>query len=345
MRIVIDSAIPFGEAAFSQLGQLIAVPGRELERRHLLDTGAEVLITRSITRVNRALVQDTAVRLVVTATAGIDHIDTEALRSLDIAFASAAGCNAAAVARWVVAALAYARAHGPSTWQASEPIGIVGFGHVGSATAEALRSSGNEVWVCDPPRARAGHRDQTYYAFEDLCRHCAILSFHVPLIRQGQDRTLHLVDGEWQQRNMQCIINTSRGAVVSNAALSHMASGTAIIDVWEDEPALPWSLLGSDGPILLASPHVAGYGLDGKVMATRMAHEAVCRFLGHAPYWTGERILIEAPQHSVDLLGDDARVRALAQLPEEQRGPAFEALRRNYRLRHPMAETHVIDRT
>src|SRR5690606_26033042 len=124
-----------------------------------------------------------------TATAGIDHLDTHALDQRNIAWASAAGCNAQAVAEWVLAVLTVTLDQIPG------PIGIVGFGNVGSRLARLLRGFGHEVLACDPPLARAGHAEPLV-GFDELWARCPIVSFHVPLILDGPDATLAYVDRE-----------------------------------------------------------------------------------------------------------------------------------------------------
>jgi len=167
----------------------------------------------------------------------------------------------------------------------------------------------------------------------------------VPLITAGADQTLAYLDASTPRpAGPKLIINTSRGAVVRDAALERPDIHAAILDVWDGEPQLRAARL-RDPKLALASPHVAGYSLEAKIAATRMMHEAVCAWLGRPPSWTGAEFLprrvLDPPSQTisavlgelVDLAGDDARTRALALVAAPERGPAFEALRRNYALR------------
>lgn len=342
--IVVDDAIAHAEAALGGLGELHLVRAASIPEQ-LSKVRADALIVRSVTRVDAGLL-DRAPRLglVATATAGTDHLDAAALDERGITVASAAGCNAQAVAEWVVAALEFARPKLAPMFD-DAPIGVVGFGNVGSRLAALLRALGREVLACDPPRARAGRGGEALVEFDALWRRCPILSFHVPLIASGPDQTLAYVDAQAPRpAGPKLIINTSRGAVVRDAALDRADVHGAILDVWDGEPRLNAQRL-DDPKLVLASPHVAGYSLEGKVAATRMMHEAVCAWLGRPPSWTGAELLpgraIDPTPRSragvlaevVDLAGDDGRTRALARLSAPERGPAFEALRRNYALR------------
>jgi erythronate-4-phosphate dehydrogenase len=342
--IVVDDAIAHAEVALGELGELHLVRAASIADA-LARVRPDALIVRSVTGVDAALLDRApSLGLVATATAGTDHLDRRALAERGIAVASAAGCNAQAVAEWVVAALDFARSRLPPSW-AGAAIGIVGGGQVGSRLAALLRALGREVLVCDPPRARAGAEDpsgEAWVEFDELWQRCPIVSFHVPLITDGVDRTLGYLDAHTPPpAGPKLILNTSRGAVVRDAALDRADVHGAILDVWDGEPELSAPRL-SDPKLLLASPHVAGYSLEGKIAATRMIHEAVCAWLGRPPSWTGAELLprvrlpgtVADPLAAVvDLAGDDRRTRALASLAADARKTAFEALRRGYALR------------
>jgi erythronate-4-phosphate dehydrogenase len=342
--IVVDDAIAHGEAALGQLGELHRVPAAQIPEL-LGRVRADALIVRSVTRVDAALLERaSSLRFVATATAGTDHLDLDELAARGITSASAAGCNAQAVVEWVVTALELAQPRLSAQLMAG-PIGVVGCGNVGSRVARLLRALGREVLVCDPPLARASGCDEALIEFDELWRRCTIVSFHVPLCEDGGDRTAGYVDAHTPAlAGPKLIVNTSRGAVVRDAALDRVDVQAAILDVWDGEPNFNVARL-RDPKLVFASPHVAGYSLEGKIAATRMMHEALCAWLGRAPSWTGAELLpireLDPALRSipdvlarvVDLEGDDARTRALATLPSRERGPAFEALRRHYALR------------
>jgi erythronate-4-phosphate dehydrogenase len=342
--IVVDDAIAHSEAALGALGELHRVPAAAIPEQ-LGRVRPDALLVRSVTKVDAALLdRATSLRFVGTATAGTDHLDLVELAARGITSASAAGCNARAVAEWVVAALVLAESRIAPQLLAG-PIGVVGFGNVGSRVTKLLRALGHTVLACDPPLARAGACEEPLLELDALWRRCSIVSFHVPLIHDGVDQTFGYVDAHTPAlAGPKLILNTSRGSVVRDAALDREDVHAAILDVWDHEPNLNVARL-RDPKLVFASPHVAGYSLEGKIAATRMMHEAVCAWLGRPPSWTGAELLpIRALDPAagslasvlgrvVDLEGDDARTRALARLPDRELGPAFEALRRDYALR------------
>lgn len=374
LRIVIDDAVAWRDEAFGHLAELHARPGATIDRAAL--SRADALVVRSVTRVTPALLEGTPVRFVGTATAGEDHVDRAALEALGITVARAPGCNAQAVAEYVVSALAHARHR--DVGAAPGPVGVVGLGHVGRRTARALRALGYDVLACDPPlaeRRAAGRPDPdpdpglaTMARFERLgtlqqvIESSFVITVHVPLQRGGAHPTEHLVDRSVlsRLRHGQLLLNTCRGGVVDDAALEPWLAdglGHAILDVWEGEPQPRPGLLGEGGGgVLLGTPHVAGYTLEGKVAATRMIHEALCRFLGRTPDFDGSAVLgprgsipLRCPDPhaahdwrpwvaaAVPLCADDRALRAVMRRPPPDRAIAFESLRRGYRLRRELS--------
>lgn len=378
LRIVIDDAVAWQNEAFGHLGRLRAMPGATIDREALRD--ADALIVRSVTRVDAALLEGTSVRFVGSATAGEDHIDRPALEASGITVARAPGCNAQAVAEYVVSVLAHAR-----HWRMGEPpgpVGVIGLGHVGRRTTRALRALGYQVLVCDPPLAERRKRrepiedpDPTLAnmarferlsALEDLLESAFVLTLHVPLTHGGPYPTARIFDQARLRRlrHGQLLINTSRGGVVDDAALERwlVREGRAVLDVWEGEPNPRPGLFAPKG-VRLGTPHVAGYSFDGKVAATRMVHEALCRFLGRAPSFSGHQVLgptgiiplrsddpgalrdwrpwIEA---AIPLRPDDQALRRVVAGPAALRGSAFESLRRSYALRRELSAFRVESR-
>jgi erythronate-4-phosphate dehydrogenase len=315
---------------------------------------AKLLLVRSITPINAKLLQNTAVRFVGTATIGTDHVDTAYLEQKNITFASAAGSNANSVAEYVVAALVH---HAIKNELPLAPLtlDVVGVGHVGSRVEKMAAALGMRVLLNDPPLARQT-RDPKYLPLEALME-ADVITLHTPLTREGEDATFHLFDAArlHAMKRGSVLINTSRGAVVDNAALkaalqsSHLAAG--ILDVWENEPDIDVELLRL---VEIGTPHIAGYSLDGKLNGTYQIYLAACEFLGVAPQWRLESALPSVSQQSIslqlegrrteeilqsviqrayDIAADDRRLRACLNVPPEERGRYFDRLRRDYPVR------------
>lgn len=154
MLIVADENIPLLDSFFGDIGEIRRVNGRTLTPDQVKD--ADILLVRSVTRVDRQLLEGTRVRFVGTATIGTDHIDQTWLQEQGIGFAAAPGCNAVSVAEYVLSVLSlYAEKRGIEDWS-SLTVGIVGVGNVGGELARMLERLDFTVKLCDPPRQEIG---------------------------------------------------------------------------------------------------------------------------------------------------------------------------------------------
>ncbi|TVP51149.1 MAG: 4-phosphoerythronate dehydrogenase PdxB [Halomonas sp.] len=277
MKLVIDANIPAADACFGPFGTITSLPGREICADHLRD--ADALIVRSITQVSDTLLDNSALRFVGTCTIGTDHIDHEALAKRDIAFANAPGCNAEAVVDYVLSSLlTLAERDG---WSLSErTVGIVGVGNVGSRLQARLNAMKVPTLACDPPRAE-GEPRQAFHSLDTLIERCDVLCLHTPLTREGPHATYQLLDAQRidELASGSIVLNAGRGDCVDGLALRNRLAGrgdiSVVLDVWEDEPGID---AGLRDLISLATPHIAGHSLDGKLRGTWMIRQALARY-------------------------------------------------------------------
>lgn len=284
MRIIADENIPLAEAFFSHLGEVERVPGRSLTARQL--QRADLLLVRSVTPVNAQLLADTPVRFVASATIGTDHVDLGWLQQQGIAFTNAPGCNADSVVDYVLSALINL-AQQQGCGLSERKLGIVGVGNVGRRLQDRLQGLGIEALLCDPPRAE---RETTtagkFVELSELVERCDVFCLHTPLTRQGRYPSYHLFDADVLSRlpKNSWLINAGRGAVVDNrallACLGQRQDLQVVLDVWESEPSIDTELAQR---VALATPHIAGYSLEGKSRGTEMIYQAACRFLAVQP--------------------------------------------------------------
>lgn len=282
MKVIIDDKIPYIREAIAQVAdQVVYLPGSAITAEDVRD--ADALIVRTRTRCNRALLEGSRVQFIATATIGFDHLDTGYLREAGIRWTNCPGCNAGSVAQYLRSSLLLLQEE-KGVCLSHSTLGIVGVGHVGTLVAEVGKELGLRVLLCDPPRAERG--EQGFLPLEELMREADIITFHTPLVREGQYPTLHMADDAFFHAlaRKPIIINTSRGEVVDGQALLRaMDEGRvheAIIDVWENEPNIDLRLLERT---YLGTPHIAGYSADGKANATRMVLEALCAHF-HLPH-------------------------------------------------------------
>lgn len=341
VKIVVDDKIPYILPALRELADdVVAKRGADITADDVRD--AHILIVRTRTRCDRRLLEGSSVALIVTATIGYDHLDTDYLRQAGIAWTNCPGCNATSVAQYVGnSLLLLQRERGLNLREAT--VGIVGVGHVGTAVMEHLSGLGvKSILLNDPPRQEAHDAAPAGLEWSSLQRLAAeadVITFHTPLTSTLPHPTHHLADAtffRWLRRSP-IVINAARGGVVDESALLEaMDSGIvseAIIDTWEGEPQVSRPLLAK---AFIATPHIAGYSADGKANATRMTLAAVCRFMGRTMTFD-----IEPPALPADLiLSHDSAERALqlynplADTARLRANPdAFERLRADYPLR------------
>jgi len=354
VKILVDENMPYARELFSRTGTVVAVPGRPVPQAELDD--ADGLMVRSVTKVNAELLSGKPVKFVGTATAGTDHIDEAFLQEQGIAFSAAPGCNAIAVVEYVFSSLLLL-AERDGFLLKDRTVGIVGVGNVGGRLQARLEALGIKTLLCDPPRADRGD-DGEFLPLSTLVADADILTFHTPLFKQGEYKTLHLADEALLKalKPGSILINACRGPVVDNAALLKVLEQrddlSVILDVWEPEPELSLPLLAK---VDIATAHIAGYTLEGKARGTTQVFEAWTAFLGK-PQQVALDTLLPAPEfgqitlhgeldqptlkrlvHLVyDVRRDDAPLRAVAAIPGE-----FDRLRKNYLERREWSSLQV----
>jgi len=266
-----------------------------------------------------ALFEGTALRLVQVTGAGVDRLDRAALKRLRIPVANVPGGSSSAVAEYAVTAASlllrcFVSAdaeikRGNYTSYRSHMlaknlsgldgllVGIIGFGTIGRAVAQAFRNLGCRIGYLDPDAdaSAAEAIGASPMTFGDLLTAADIVTLHVPLLPE----TRNLI-GENELAKMKpgaVFIQASRGGIVDEAALAAcLAAGRihgAAVDVYDTEPP------GSDSPLLmlkgeaaqrlLLTPHIGGVTRQASALLFRAAWENV------------ERVLLrnEPPHHRV----------------------------------------------
>ncbi len=272
MRIVADENIPCVEKYFERAGDIVLKPGRQIVRDDLVS--ADILLVRAVTQVNRALLENTSIKFVGSATSGVDHIDEKWLNAANIKWASASGCNTMAVVQYVLAVVAAMQKMQYLSIN-NLRVGIIGVGKIGSAVAEKLKLLNVEILQYDPLRAE---QDSDFIStplseFVNL----DLVTIHAPLTTDGFFPTYHLVNKIFlQQQKKNCVLlNTSRGSVVDFSDLDEYGQLLYwCLDVWENEPYIDFQILQN---AVIATPHIAGYSVQSKLRGVDMIYQAACR--------------------------------------------------------------------
>ena len=325
-QVVIDKGIPFLEGVFPPEIEVLHLSPEDITPEAV--RYADALFVRTRTRINKELLHGSNIRFVATATIGFDHIDQDYCREAGIHWVSCPGCNAQAVCDYVEEAIASFNSS-PSKERSGEgfTVGIVGYGHVGKLVAQMAERKGYKVLLSDPPLGIG-------LPLEQLAPLCDIITFHTPLTRGGEYPTFHLCDANILRlcKPGTLIINAARGGIIDEQALlscltplpfrEGMGVGTAI-DCWENEPNLNQDLLKY---VDLASFHIAGYSIQGKMNASEMCLRAFCEFFSLPILSINKKVV---PLHGDSEPGWLKRISdQLKAAPEH-----FEQLRKQYKLR------------
>ena len=355
--IVADANIPLVREAFGSAGRVREIRAEAIGPE--VCSGADVLLVRSVTRINKQLLAGSRVRFVGSATAGIEHIDTSFLASRNIGFAHAPGSNAGSVVEYVLAALVDLACRFERPLRGLT-LGIVGCGHIGGQLSRRARCLDMKVLKNDPPRQARG--ESGFVTLAQVLAESDVVSLHVPL----NEETHHLINATTlaQLRQEAWLINTSRGAVVDTCALKAMLQEgsqleAVVLDVWEHEPEVDVELLSR---VTLGTPHIAGYSFDGKIRGTLMLYDAVTKHLGVQGSWDYAKVLqpdtpdplkVSAPAsprrqwlkelvHKVyDLEADDTRMKQMLGVGPADRAAYFRRLRKTYPRRRAF-ETYTV---
>lgn len=348
LKLVIDENISFAKEAFENYGKILLLNGREINNEILKD--ADVLLVRSITKVDEKLLSKTKVKFVGTATIGTDHIDKEYLTNSRIYFTDAKGCSADAVAEFVFCGLLKILNQQQKKLN-DLTIGIVGVGNIGRRVESFAKMLGMKVKLNDPPLKRLTS-DKKYIGLDEALQ-SDIITFHIPLNKSGIDKTFHLLDEKKLNliKNNSILVNTSRGEVIDNNALLSFIDKknlSVVLDVWENEPNINSALLQK---INYGTCHIAGYSFEGKINGTKILYDKFCDYFKLEKKWLpvfpkadNSLILVSSKLKIEELLNnifsliynienDDKKLREIKFIQPSEIGKYFDKLRKEYAVR------------
>ena len=327
MKVLIDRAIPFVQGVLEPFAEVEYLDGNAFTRETVHD--ADALIIRTRTRCNEALLSESKVQFIATATIGFDHIDLDYCHSHNIAVTTSAGCNARSVLQWVSSVLALL-AKRDGFRPEERTLGIVGVGNIGKLVKEYAERWGFKTLCSDPQREE--REGVGFLSLEEVLKGADIVTLHTSL----NPTSYHLINEQNISllRENAVLINASRGECVATEA-TRRNDLIYITDVWENEPDIDSELLAKS---LVATPHIAGYSAQGKANASAIAVQALAHHFDlPLKEWRPSEVATITPReisweemcaeigHYCDL---ESESRELRQIPKK-----FEYLRNNYRYR------------
>lgn len=355
INIIADGNIPFLKGVFEEYADIKYLNYQDITKNTIKD--ADALIIRTRTKCDELLLEKTNVKLIATATIGHDHIDKNYCKLKGIKWINAPGCNSNSVLQYVLSALFYLVGKKNYNLQ-DKTIGIIGVGNVGTKVLKAAEILGFKVLLNDPPRERKETVKQ-FVRLDKITTESDIITFHVPLNYSGIDKTFHLANESFFKslKKRPILINTSRGEVIPTEslkfALENKLISHLVLDVWENEPNIDLSLMNMCS---IATPHIAGYSVEGKANGTAVCVNAINDFfkLGLVKNWyptnlplldnneifidgsnkSEQKILSSIFLKAYNIIEDDKRLRISPSKFEEQRA--------NYPVRHEYGYFNLI---
>ena len=355
INIIADVNIPFLKGVFEAFADIKYLNYQDITKNTIKD--ADALIIRTRTKCDELLLEKTNVKLITTATIGHDHIDKNYCKLKGIEWISAPGCNSNSVLQYVLSALFYLVDKENYDLQ-DKTIGIIGVGNVGIKVQRAAENLGLKVLLNDPPRERKEGKTN-FVSLDKITSECDIITFHVPLNYSGIYKTFHLANEYFFKslKKKPILINTSRGEVIPTEslkfALENKLISHLVLDVWENEPKIDLSLMNMCS---IATPHIAGYSVEGKANGTAVCVNAINDFfkLGLVKNWyptnlpllDNNEIFIDGSNKFEQKIISNILLRAYNIIEDDKRlriSPSkFEELRANYQVRREYSYFNLV---
>jgi erythronate-4-phosphate dehydrogenase len=272
MKIVVDRGIKSFEKIISSINgfdevEFLYLETQEITNDKLKDT--EALFIRSTTLVNKALLKNTKIKIVGSATAGIDHLDIKYLNNKNVKWFCAEGSNSSSVVNYVMSVISYLKSE--NLFNINDSVGIVGYGNIGKKLKFVLDTFSITNSVYDP------FLDHDFLSNINTIKECDLISLHVPLTHKNLFPTFKLVDQVFiDDISNKTLINTSRGGIVDEQSLMKNSKVNYISDVWINEPTPSREIIDYS---LLSTPHIAGHSFNGKLNGTLYLIKRLQEFL------------------------------------------------------------------
>jgi D-3-phosphoglycerate dehydrogenase len=287
-------------------------PEDETVRKYIKD--ADGVIVRTATKLSRdTIFAASRLKVIARTGAGVDNVDVAAASEKNIPVCNTPEANIDSVAEHAVAFIlalskylfkmdAAVRSGNFSIRNNYMPmdledknLGLLGFGKIGRKVAGICSSCfGMNIKFFDP---YLGNDIKESFPFEkvdtiqELFKISDFVSIHIPFTKENY----HMIGSEYL-KNMKpgaFLVNTSRGGIIDEAALSEALSECTIagaaLDVFEDEPPKPGNPLLKVENIIL-TPHSAALTKESSRRMAIHAAQGVADVLeGKIPKWVFNR--------------------------------------------------------
>jgi glycerate dehydrogenase len=292
MKIVLLDALTFGQTSLSsieQLGDVIVhdktTPAQTKDRI----TNADVIVTNKVV-ITKELMQNTpTLKLICIAATGMNNVDLEAAKELNIAVKNVAGYSTDSVIQHTFSMLFYLLGHSryydevtksksysqsglftdvsqPFSEIKGKKWGIIGLGAIGRGVANIAKAFGAELFYYSTSGVNRT-QDFQRVTLDELLQTCDIITIHAPLNERTQD--LLGYEQLLTCKNDALVLNLGRGGIINEDAVARVVDETNIcfgLDVFTKEP------LAENSPLLAVkkkqnlylTPHIAWTSVEAR---------------------------------------------------------------------------------
>lgn len=244
--------------------------------------GFDILVIRSIRKIDKNFLDSCTFRLIATCSKGTDHIDTEYAAKKRITILNADDSNNISAAEHTLGLIlaiqknilfsdSLVRKNKFSFYDYErnelygKKIGIIGFGKVGSYVGKLCRAFGMKVYANDTDKnVKNKNKDFVFKSCKFIMENCDIVTIHIPM---NKNNFRFISEDKLKMLGKDSIlINTSRGDVIDEKYLLKILKQKKIrfagLDVFSHEPGIDKGFALLDNVIL--TNHIAGKTIQSR---------------------------------------------------------------------------------
>ena len=256
INIIADKYIPFVTHYFQNIGKVTLYDPWDINNKKIKNYN--ILLVRSVTKVNKQLLKNTNIICVGSMTAGKDHIDLEYLKTRNIKVFFSENANAFQVLKYIKNILKMILIFNRNI----KNVGVIGCGNIGNLVSTYLKNFFS-VLEYDP-----------YKKKYDLIEDVDIIFLHASLNKSSY----HIINKIFLKKQKKgCIlVNASRGEIINFQDLWYYGKHLLwVFDVWYNEPYVEEKFITHS---FFSTPHIAGYSIEAKKRSTEQVFQKISKF-------------------------------------------------------------------
>lgn len=306
MKILVVSPDYFAEDILSDLKDVATVDSKKLSREELLTEieNYDAVLTRVDVKFDKEVLENASnIKVIGSATTGIDHIDVDYANSRNIKIINLSGTHTIPTAEHTFSMILALARKIPWAYESlkrgewdrrrffgielnGKTLGTIGFGKIGSRVAKYAKGFGMNVLTYDPyiNKNLANEIEVTITSLDDVLQNSDVITIHAFL--SSETRKMINSDAFSKMKKTALLINAARGEIVDEDgllnALENSRIAGAALDVFDEEPLPQNSKLieyAKNNDNLIITPHIAASTKESIYNAAKEVVQKVKEFL------------------------------------------------------------------